>query len=243
MLRILDIDPEPLERVRYLNARPGGGTETRLLAIERATVAGLPEGLDALAVVSDLQGIANGELLGVAVASALEPLTSSRTGVLIASDLYSVPAANKRGGHGDVSPAWRAFAARFLWVAGVSGNHDDVSMVSGHNVHLLDGDVVELDGLRVGGVGLVCGNPQKPGRRAEADQLAAIELVAGEEPDVLVLHEGPAGEADQPGHPRIALDVPLIVCGHCHWPRPLFTHAKGQVLNADSRALVLMRGD
>ncbi len=241
MLRIVDIAAEPLDRLRYLNARPGGGTEARLLAIERATVTGLPEGLDALAVVSDLQGISNGDLLGVAVAAALEPLTTARTGVLIAGDMYSVPGANKRGGHGDVSGVWRAFASRFHWVAGVAGNHDDISNVSGANIHLLDGGVVELDGLRIGGVGLVCGNPQKPGRRAEEDQLASIELVASEKPDVLVLHEGPAGEADQPGHPRIPLDVPLIVCGHSHWPRPLFTHARGQVLNADARALVLAR--
>jgi Icc protein len=240
MIRILDIATEPLHRLRYLNARPGGGTETQWLDVQRATATGLPETLDALVIASDLQGIApNGRLLGVHVAEVLAELTPQRTGALLCGDLYSVPLANKRGGFGDVSGVWRAFADTFVWVAGVAGNHDDVSDVSGAGRHLLDGDVVELDGLRIGGVGLICGNSTKPGRRDEEEQLARIELVTEAGTDVLLLHEGPAGDADQPGHPRIAPGAPLVLCGHVHWKRPLYTHAKGQVLNADARVIVL----
>jgi hypothetical protein len=153
-------------------------------------------------------------LLGVAVAGALEELAlsgvlpaSARTGVILAGDLYSVPGADKRGGHGDVAEVWNAFAGSSKWVAGVAGNHDDVGRLAiAGNVCLLDTDTVSLDGLRIGGVGLIGGNPEKAGRRAESDQLERIELVAGEKVDLLVLHEGPTGEdADsrQPGNDRI----------------------------------------
>jgi hypothetical protein len=240
MIRIIDIASEPLQRLRYLNARPGGGTELRWLDLEHATATGLPDALEALVVTGDLQGIApRGELLGVHVAEVLAELTPRATGVLICGDMYSVPAANRRGGYGDVAPVWRAFADCFAWVAGVAGNHDDVRAVGGSKQHVLDGDMVDLGGLRIGGVGLVCGNPSKPGRRDEEEQLARIERVAEARPDVLVLHEGPPGDADQPGHPRIAPCAPLVVCGHVHWPRPLYAHPRGQVLNADSRVLVL----
>lgn len=65
----------------------------------------------------------------------------ARMGAILAGDLYSVPEANKRGGYGDVADVWSAFASRFAWVAGVAGNHDDVSSVPsiGDNVYLLDG--------------------------------------------------------------------------------------------------------
>jgi hypothetical protein len=159
-------------------------------------------------VVSDLQGIARGELLGIAVAAELAPLTSEHTGVIIAGDMFSVAAADKRGGFGDVAPVWHAFADRFRWVAGVSGNHDDVRAVRRPNAHVLDG-----------------------GESAAAES----------KPDILVLHEGPQGDEDQPGHAGIDCKVPLIVCGHVHWPRPLFAHSNGQVLNADARAIVLVR--
>jgi hypothetical protein len=93
--------------------------------------------------------------------------------VLLAGDFYSVPDANKRGGYGDVTPVWQAFGERFAWTAGVAGNHDDVDgAVLLHGVHILDGDVVELEELRIGGVGLICGNPDKCGRRDDHAQLA-----------------------------------------------------------------------
>lgn len=174
---------------------------------------------------------------------------------MLAGDLFSLPEANKRGGFGDVGLVWRAFAERFRWVAGVLGNHDDLgadssgSKLSRHGrVHVLDGDVVELDGLRVGGVGLISGNPARRGRRAEADQLALIELTAELAPELLVLHEGPSGGSTQPGHSAVrdiveGARVPLTVCGHEHWDHPLAEHATGQMLNVDTRVLILERAD
>lgn len=259
-LSILEIAPRELTFVRYRNAARGGGTETARLPIVVAQTRGLPEPLDALIATSDLQGIVPdprtraSTLLGCAVAEALEELAfdgalppAARTGVLLAGDLYSVPGADKRGGHGDVAAVWHAFAERFAWVAGVAGNHDDVSTVAiGDRVHVLDTDRALLDGLRIGGVGLVSGNPDKRGRRAEDDQLARLELVADSGVDILICHEGPDGGPGQPGHPsiRAVLEqtaVPLTLCGHVHWDAPLARCGQGQVLNVDARVVVLVR--
>jgi 3',5'-cyclic-AMP phosphodiesterase len=260
-IRIEAIDVGPVSEVHYLNAARRGGTEVCRLRIERAWVDGLPDQLDGLIATSDLQGIVPSPsrggaatLLGVAVADVLDELAfdgllpvAQRTGVLLAGDLYSVPEANRRGGHGDVAAVWQAFADRFAWVVGVAGNHDDVSRVeTGGAAHVLDGETVECDGRRIGGVGLITGNPMKVGRRDLDDQLAHIEVVAESDVDLLLLHEGPNGDSDQPGNPAIRQlverhEVPLTVCGHVHWPSPLAEHAGGQILNVDTRVIVLSR--
>jgi 3',5'-cyclic-AMP phosphodiesterase len=262
-LEVQAIDPDPIGVVRYLNAARGGGTEATRLVIERGALRGLPPGLDAIIATSDLQGVVPdartdartrvSTLLGCAVAEALEELAfdevvpaAERTGVVLAGDLYSVPGADKRGGFGDVAEVWAAFAERFAWVAGVAGNHDDTSGVAGAaNVHLLDASVIEVQGLRIGGVGLIAGNPAKRGRRSEEDQLERLELVAAAEVDLLLCHEGPSGDAEQHGHAQIRelleeYEVPLTICGHVHWGDPLARHRAGQILNVDARVIVLV---
>jgi len=258
-LRIAGIADELIREIHYLNASSRGGTDVERLPVSHGTLAAPLAGeLDALIVCSDLQGIVPGpqgrsELLGVQVAAVLDELAgdgaippAARTGVILAGDLYSVPAANKRGGYGDVADVWGAFAARFAWVAGVAGNHDDVSGVAklGARVYLLDGELAEPDGLRIGGVGGIIGNPRKPGRRSEADQLGAIARTIRQDLDVLVLHEGPRGDDKQPGNDAIrdaveAGAVGLTICGHDHWRSPLAEHARGQILNVDARVVVL----
>lgn len=159
-----------------------------------------------------------------------------------------MPEANQRGGHGDVTTVWDAFAERFAWVAGVAGNHDDTrNLRCDARVVLLDTDEVALDGLRIGGVGLIAGNPARPGRRAEDDQLERIEVIASLGVHLLVLHEGPSGDDGQPGHPLIRNlveqhRVPLTICGHTHWDEALAAHPAGQILNVDTRVMVLVRG-
>jgi len=259
-LQIVAIDDEQIREVHYLNAGSRGSTDVERLPVVRGTLAAPLAGeLDALLVCSDLQGIVPGPggrsaLLGVQVAAVLEELAedgvippAARTGVILAGDLYSMPAANKRGGYGDVTDVWSAFAGRFAWVAGVAGNHDDVSGVAGlgAKVHLLDGALAEPDGLRIGGVGGIIGNPRKPGRRTEVDQLRMIERTIGHGLDILVLHEGPHGGDKQPGNDAIratieAGGVGLTICGHDHWRVPLASHACGQILNVDARVVVLV---
>lgn len=258
--RIVGIDDELIREIHYLNASSRGSTEVERLPVARGTLAApLADELDALIVCSDLQGIVPGpegrsELLGVQVAAVLEDLAAERVippaariGVVLAGDLYSVPAANKRGGYGDVADVWVAFAERFAWVAGVAGNHDDVSGVAklGARVHLLDGELAEPDGLRISGVGGIIGNPRKPGRRSEADQLRAIDRAIDHGLDILILHEGPRGGDKQPGNDAIratieAGGVGLTICGHDHWRVPLAAHTSGQILNVDARVVVLV---
>jgi 3',5'-cyclic-AMP phosphodiesterase len=261
VLEITGFDLDALHRIRYRNTVRGGGSRNEMLEIRRARMTGMPDGLDALIATSDLQGIVpdprtgDPALLGLAVAEALEELaldgrlpSTERTGVVLAGDFYCVPTADKRGGFGDVAGVWRAFAERFAWVAGVAGNHDDVRAIARMDrTHLLDVDIVDLGGLRIGGVGLVAGNPAKQGRREEEEQLARIALIAGEDVDLLILHEGPNGaQYEQNGHPGIAgilngRPTPLTVCGHCHWDEPLSVNPGGQILNVDARVIVLTR--
>ena len=265
-IQIGAIDEQLISEVHYLNAARRGGTAVERLPVMRVTVGPLGDELDAIVVCSDLQGIVPGrdgeaELLGVEVAAVLEELAfdgvlppAARTGVILAGDLYSVPEANKRGGYGDVAPVWRAFAERFAWVAGVAGNHDDVSGVPdlGDHVHLLDGNVVEVDSLRIGGVGGIIGIKAKPGRRAEDVFLRLVERAIDAGLDILVLHEGPNGGDRQPGNSDIratieAGAVGLTICGHDHWSLPLAYHdrgeghdERGQILNVDTRVVVLV---
>lgn len=253
MIRIANINPEPIAQLRYMNARSGGGSEVTRLEILRADVGPLGDELDAIVCCSDLQGVLRGELLGVAVAEHLAELAearvlppAARTGIVLAGDLYSVPDASKRGGFGDVSDVWVAFAERFAWVAGVAGNHDDMTntLRLGARIHVLDGDTVVVDGLRIGGVGGIIGNKNKPGRRDEDDQLQRILAVVEQRCDIVVLHEGPHGDDGQRGNEEIRLavetgEVPLTVCGHAHWHEPLAAHAHGQILNVDARVVVL----
>ncbi len=260
-LQIVSIDETLIREIHYLNASSRhAGTDVESLPVALGQLAApLGETLDALIVCSDLQGVVPGpqgrsELLGVQVAAVLEELAgdgvippAARTGVILAGDLYCVPAANKRGGYGDVTNVWVAFADVFAWVAGVAGNHDDVSGVAklGRNIHLLDGEIAEPDGLRIGGVGGIIGNPRKPGRRSEDDQLRALDRVIRQDVDILVLHEGPRGGDKQQGNAAIgaaieAGAVGLTICGHEHWRAPLAAHSRGQILNVDARVVVLV---
>jgi len=257
MIRIDVFDAEPLVEVRYLNAARGGGSTVDRLPIVVAHVNALPGDLDAIVACADLQGVVRGasdesELLGVAVADHLEELAYdrkipalARTGVVLAGDLYSVPAADKRGGYGNVKPVWDAFAERFAWVAGVAGNHDDTSEVGGDNSHLLDGDRVVVDELIIAGVGGIIGSKPKPGRRVEHAQLALIDRAIGDAVDILVLHEGPHGDDGQRGSSSIratieAAGVPFVIFGHDHWSVPLAAYEHGQLLNVDARVVVMV---
>jgi hypothetical protein len=233
MFRILSIETKPFDALRYLNASPRGRAEVARLPFFRGRVDALPAGCDALVLASDLQGMASpawGEpaaLVGVAVARAIEELALGRTGVILAGDLFSVPEANKRGGFGDVSSVWHAFADFAAWVAGVAGNHDDVSRVRAG--HVLDGTSVELGGITIGGVGYIAGNSEKKGRRTEDEQLDRIGRVTSV--DMLVLHEGPDESA---AIDEATKSVPLVVCGHHH-----HDILRGSIVNVHERVLVL----
>ena len=266
MIHVERIDSRPIRELHYLNAARRGGTEICRLPILRGVATGLPTGCEAVVLASDLQGISSSrfgpsELLGVALAEFLEELAEDglipsieRTGVVLAGDLYSHPAAAKRGGMGDVCSVWRAFAEAFAWTMGVAGNHDDFGgpkgierLVRQTGAVVLDGEVVDEGGLRFGGVSYVAGHEGRPGRRPAEDQFALIDLVLEAQTHVLVLHEGPCAGDTQAGNAEIRnrlLAAPsppqLTVCGHVHWDDPLGHLPRGlQVVNVDSRVVLL----
>lgn len=218
-MRIQSLDSRPVHEIRCLNAgrNPGHFAEERIPVLT-GVVSGLPDGIDALVVTSDLQARETfhdacglpPRLLGEAVAERLagEWLPdwglphAARTGIVLAGDFWTEPALDARGGIGDVTPVWRAFGRHFAWVAGVAGNHDAFGREPGApprfngNLHFVDGRRECLDGLSVAGVSGIIGNPRKPWRRTDEDYLEAVERVLRDSTqpdpiDILILHDGP----------------------------------------------------
>ena len=267
-MKSVDLLPGSHFDIPYLNARSGGGVESNSLAIQKARSDSLPDGLNAILVASDLQGMATshrygGEsvLLGEVLAETCNDLAEKgvipdpeTTGVILCGDLYSAPAANRRGATGDVRSVWEAFHDSFRWVVGVQGNHDEFGgdrnrgkfFAKLDRACLLDGHIVELDGLTFGGVGLVIGNPDKSGRRGEESYLGLLDKVLKQSPDVLLLHESPRGDRHQRGNAAISdvivkSAIPVLFCGHNHWENPLAQIGSTAVFNLDARALLIER--
>lgn len=247
-MKLLTCSPEGRWSLPYRNAKPGGGTYWAELIVHEAEVDRLPDGLGAIIATGDLQGrCADGRLLGEGLADELARRADlppgDAIGVWLAGDLYAAPGAEVRGATGPVDRVWAAFAARTRWVAGVLGNHDEIAgPIAGADV--LDGSVVTRDGLRIGGVSGIVGNPNKHNRRDDASYQQAIERVLEAAPDVLLLHESPVGGVGQRGRPAVnevvAGRVPLVVSGHVHWQAPLATLVGGtQALNVDGRVVIL----
>jgi len=258
---------ETVDETYYTSAAAGGGREVRTLPLLRVPSEGLlGDDLAGVLFTGDLQGIApvpsrGGAtgLLGEAfvdrylqLADAGAVPKASSVGVVLAGDLYSDPAGTKRGATGDVGPVWEAFASAFAWVVGVAGNHDLFTSRASRavqrrsHVDLLDGEVVQRDGLTLGGVGGIVGRKGKVNRRELRAFVGALQGVVHREPDIVVVHEGPPGTARrQPGRPELAdplVDaVPLVVCGHVHWPEPLARRRGTIVLNVDGRAVLATR--
>lgn len=271
MLTLGPPDPEPLLRLPYRHARQGGGEAVAgMLPVLTLPTAGLPPGLDGLVLAADLQGRellppAPGQpfrpgrrLLGEVVAEHLATLSAAgrlppgdRLGVVLAGDLWVDRKTMRRGGSGDVRPVWGAFRAGRRWVAGVRGNHDvflDRPADPADGLHMLNGAAVTLDGLRVGGVGGVIGNPSNPRTRSEERFTALVrELVADPGLNLLVLHHGPEGAGVRARGSRavreaVAAFPGVVVFGHCYWPEPVERVPAGPwLVNVDSRVVVLLR--
>ncbi len=254
---------------RYLNAGRGPGQfyEDRLL-VHVAKVDRLPEGVFALFATADLQGRERfqdspsgplrllGEVLPQRLAEEVLPALAigktDQVGVLLAGDFYTVPALDKRGGTGDVTSVWRAFADSFQWVAGVPGNHDTFGDPPQRRprfparMYYLDGDTAQIGGFRIAGIGGIIGNPSRPNRRSEEDYLTTLKGLLSPSADVLLMHEGPEGvHPGQRGfaHVREMLEasgMQLVIRGHAHWDDPFAEYPSGlQVLNVDARVVVL----
>ncbi|MBA3471415.1 MAG: metallophosphoesterase [Herpetosiphonaceae bacterium] len=266
-MRILRVDSLPFHSIAYHCAAPGGGTMVAELPLLIGWVDTLPAPLTALICTSDLQGISlpQGDalpvrLLGEMVAEELLVMTElgmlpapEQMGVLLAGDFYAAPQADQRGVSGDVRGVWHAMRRCGRWVTGVAGNHDQFAgsienhpRVAMNDVHLLDGRISVLDGLRIGGLGGIIGNPRKPMRRTEHDYMHTLATLLRSAPDVVVMHESPAiPEIGRIGSLPVRKTLDLvggmtIICGHCHWEQPLaILTNETQILNVDGRVVIL----
>ncbi len=269
-MRIVSLDSIAFHSFPHQAAAGEGTTATYPISLFRGTVTGLPPGVEALVVASDLQGIAPvaarggavglvgealaGHLVDLAERGEIPPL--EKVGVVLAGDLFSAPQADKRGASGDVRAVWQAFG-QHAWVAGVAGNHDtfgktlaeQAKFAAEPKMALLDGTVRDLGGLTVAGVGGIIGNPNKPQRHKENQFLRMIEKLLVGHPSMLVLHQGPDDGAGRlRGHEAVRRVLQgysrelLVVCGHVHWQEPIARLTEDvQVVNVDGRVLVLGR--
>lgn len=267
-MKIVSITEEPRWCLPFLNAGKGpGGFYRDSLPIQTGFVDQLPGGLEAIIATADLQGRETfesaaggplrllGEVLPQILATEILPelaIHPHQTGVILAGDLYTVPALDKRGGSGDVIPVWQAFGREFQWVVGVAGNHDTYGGFHqplsrmGRNLHYLDDEEVRLSGLRIAGIGGIVGNPRRPQRKTDQQYIACLERRIHDYLDVLILHDGPGvPETGLRGSALIRMTVDvlpprLIVRGHSHWDSPLTTLPhQTQVLNVDGRVVIL----
>ena len=115
-------------------------------------------------------------------------------------------------------------------------------------------DVLEVDGLRLGGISGIFGNPnKKPWRHDFTEFEESFRAIIEERPDILLLHEGPDFPPERLRGSdfirNLVVDLPadarpkLIVNGHCHWSKPMveLTTSGPAVLNVDARVVVLQR--
>lgn len=268
-MRITEFNPQPMIEIPFLNACKGQGSYyVDRLPVHLVRVASLPDGLDTIIATADLQGRERfqdgiggpprllGEVLPQRLVNKILPdlgIAADRTGVILAGDFYTVPGLDQRGGSGDVTEVWRAFASEFKWIAGVAGNHDmfgdslapKTKVAS--NAHYLDGNTVHVDGIKVGGIGGIVGNPRKPHRKTDDEFVQQIENLGAKCPDMLIMHDGPNGDDQRQRGSSIirqsleAISRTLLIRGHAHWSMPLVELSNStQVLNVDCRVAILM---
>ena len=75
----------------------------------------------------------------------------------------------------------------------MAGNHDRFpsDWPTAGNIHLLDGNMVTIDGIRLAGLGGIIGNPRKPMRRSAETYRRELQRLLAGSTDILILHEGP----------------------------------------------------
>lgn len=267
-MRIEALSLEPIIELPFLNAGRGPGDyyEDRL-PVEVADVDRLPNGVAAVIATGDLQGREHfkfqttpqlrllGEWLPSVLCESVLPtlnLPTGDIGVLLTGDLYTEPNLDRRGGSGLVTSVWESFGQCFSWVVGVAGNHDTFGNNAAkppkfrNPLHFLDCNTRDVAGLRFAGISGIVGDPGRPWRKTERDFEDYILSLTQDEPDVLLMHDGPdIPELGYRGSPRIrealgALAKPLVVRGHAHWKRALAELPGGlQVLNVDARVVIL----
>lgn len=221
---------------------------------------------DALAVIalSDMQGLTHegGQYipLGIEVFRYILPELEmdalipplSQCLLCIVGDMYASTTEFKMGLNGNIDPVLEeamALAPGFLAI--VLGNHDTLSpamqakLSHTPNVALLDGDTVETHGLVLGGISGIMGNPAKKPNRNDKTMLdKKCKQIVRQQPDILLLHEGPHLNEHQIGHSDITdaltnFPATTVISGHAHWQEPIAEFQNHRIINTDARIIVL----
>ncbi|MGK0234508.1 MAG: Icc protein [Psychroserpens sp.] len=250
-MKIIKIEDKPFYELVYRTTGDKGQESFVTLPFYKVKVDVMPQGMNSFIATSDLQGRElnkeSNRLVGEAVVEELALLQElneipSIDLILLAGDLYDDPELGKRGGSGIVTSVWNAFAERFNHAIGVHGNHDIVEdELLNSNINILDGDVIDFKGLKLGGVGGIIGRADRNQRKTEDKFTKALKSVTKKAPDIKLLHQGPSDNVNkQLGQEFIREHFEksgdgIIIFGHCHWDVPFIEIGSNQVLNVDNR--------
>lgn len=258
----VELAPQAYWEMPFLNAAAGRSCEPvrERLPFIQGKIRGLPARSPTLVAMGDLQGRTGmgsdaTTLLGCGVAAEL-PAIQAAAGLpaplgcvgLLAGDFYCVPNAAKRGGTGDVTEVWRDLRGRFGSMVGVLGNHDlfgEALSPQPPPADCLDGKVVEIGGLRIGGVSGIVGSPGRTNRRGPDEFVEVLLGVLAESPHIVVLHAAPQADDGAPGEATLAALIKdtgfdgLIVCGHVHWRSRVQRCGQATLLNVDGAVVTL----
>lgn len=232
----------------------------------------LPKGLNAIIAGSDFQAydsadIAPNErnLMGLIISNELKRFADERfipnsdnIGIILAGDFYADPLLEKRGGAGNVQNVWDSFESSFRWTVGVAGNHDrfynDFQIPEEMNYlscpAILDGQFCKRDGIQIGGISGIIGNPNRPWRKSENDFIDLINnLVINS--SILILHEGPAiAEVGAKGSAMIRSALESIkrnlitVSAHSHWHHHYYRiNETVHAINVDFRVVIFTESE
>lgn len=260
-MKIALFDTNAFTSLPYQSIQRGGLMKPAQFPLHRGQFEkDLDGGLIAIFALSDLQGhdvtAHNPRLLGPALVDRFVELADGglipdpkQSIVLLCGDLFALR--TRRGGTGEIRPVINAFAAAFHTVLVVLGNHDLLqhcrALNNGiaKNARILDGGVVHVGGISIGGLSGVIGKPGKANRRPESEQIASLEHLLAQSPDILMLHEGPSDpDTGLEGHIGIRRSLVdsrfggVVLCGHPHWDEPLKMVGGVQVVNLDHRGAI-----
>ncbi len=205
-MKIIEIKNEPIYSIYYENLSYSGKIEFKELIFYDAIVDNLPESIDAIVCTSDLQGIirnndnTNEVLLGIHIVNEIALLLEvygiarvKNTGIILAGDFFVKKGLSGRGGLGFVDEIWYAFSDKFMWVAGVAGNHDnfrDSFPKNKNNIFFFENSIENIFGISIGGISGIIANSTKRKYRYSEDYFRFnIEKILNSSVDILLLHQ------------------------------------------------------
>ena len=168
-------------------------------------------------------------------------ISSEKVLALLCGDLFGT---TKRGGSGEVTNIWENFENTFGKVVGVLGNHDILQADA--SFHLLDGNIISFEGLQIGGISGVIGNPKKVNRKDPNTYRLLLTGILQKKPDIVIIHECPEVTTDSlPGREDLARwlkesrNGTFICTGHVPWNVLMADIPPHKILNIEQRVVIL----